>query len=191
MQISTEHERLVNAAHRLAQVSSGDPLKLFRLLYRLDVRHFQDSGRSCTGETYFALADGPAPGTLRSALMMRELDLDTAIAVLTATDYRAPWSFSARSFSAPDLALLEELETLYRDVPSCELMLEDAHAWWRVYNSRGGVGAPIPYDMTMGDSVSSSSVDQSPEWLKRKRRLRVPESTSDHRIAPRPKTPPA
>ena len=192
VQTTAEHERLINAARRLAQVSSGDPLKLFRLLYRLDVQHFRDSGRSCTGETYYALADGPAPGGLRSALTMRDLDLDTAIGVLTATDSQRPWSFNARYFSSRDLALLDELETLYRDAPSWELALEDSHAWWRVYNSRGGVGAAIPYEMTVGESVTNSNPDKSREWPKYVGRLRAPEFTPpEYRVRSKPKVPPA
>jgi len=182
-QRTAERERLVNAAHRLAQLSQGDALKLFRLLYMLDVQHFRSAGRSCTGETYYALADGPAPGTLRPALIMRDLDLDTAIDVLTATQPRESWSFDPRYFNSRDLSILNEIENHCGGVPACQLRVEDANAWWRVYNTRGGVGAVIPYEMTLHSPGCGSVLEKSSEWLPFLGRLRIAESTRlDHRV---------
>lgn len=178
MQPVADHERLVNAAHRLARISQDDPLKLFRLLYLLDVQRYRDTGQCCTGEAYYALADGPAPGTLRSALIMREMDLSRAIGILTATDSHLPWTFDARPFSSAELALLGELESRYGGTPAWQLALDDENAWWRVYNARGGVGAMIPYEMTLGGRKAGSISEQSQGWRKFLDRFRRRESSA-------------
>lgn len=146
---TVERERLVNAAHRLAKISQNNPVKLFSLLYMLDIRFFRETGRSCTGETYYAIADGPAPGTLRPLLTMRDLELSKGIGVLTATDTQGPWYFDTKQYCQRGLAILHELESAYRQTTSRDLRLGDGNAWWRVYTKSKGVGAAIPYEMTL------------------------------------------
>ena len=148
----SERDRLVNAAHRFAKISRRDPLKLFYLLYMLDIKFFREMGMSCTGESYFAMADGPAPGTLRSLLVMRDLEIHVAIGILTASDTTGPWYFEPHSFSPCALEILYELEIDYRDASASELSLDDDNAWWRVYTQGRGVGAIIPYEMTLGST---------------------------------------
>ena len=158
-----DRERLVHAAHRLANISRHDPIKLFSLLYMLDIRLFRESGRSCTGEFYYAMADGPAPGSLRSLLVMREIDMHAAIGVLTATNSHGPWDFDPKAYCQLGLEILQELEAKYCKVPSRDLAIEDDNAWWRVYNKSRGVGAIIPYEMTLGNTHSVCSSDKAME----------------------------
>jgi len=146
---TAEWERLIHAAHRFAKICRNNPVKLFALLYMLDIRFFREAGRSCTGETYYAMADGPAPGTLRALLVMRDLELDAAIGMLTSSDSCGPWPFDARQYCKRGLAILRELESTYADASSRDLSLGDANAWWRVYTRSRGVGAIIPYEMTL------------------------------------------
>jgi hypothetical protein len=163
MQRNPERERLINAAHRFAKISRHDPVKLFYLLYMLDIRLYRENGKICTGEFYYAMADGPAPGSLRSLLVMRDLDMHAAIGLLTSTDTIGPWYFDARAFCQCALENLHELETTYRDANSWELRPDDANAWWRVYNKSKGVGAIIPFEMTLCcthfETVSDKSID--------------------------------
>lgn len=146
---SAECERLVNAAHRLAKISQNNPVKLFRLLYLLDIKFFQEAGRSCTGETYYAMADGPAPGTLRSLLVMPDVGLDVGIGILTSTPAQGPWPFDPKPFCPSSLGILHKLETTHSKTAMRDLSLCDGNAWWRVYNRCRGVGAAIPYEMTL------------------------------------------
>lgn len=146
---SAEHERLVNAAHRFAKIAQDDPAKLFSLLYMLDIRLYRETGGSCTGETYYAMADGPAPGTLRPLLAMRDMDMHSAIGILTATDARGPWPFEAGHYCQRSLAILHELEAAHRKTSLRDLSLGDCNAWWRVYTNSRGVGAAIPYETTL------------------------------------------
>jgi hypothetical protein len=146
---SSDTERLVNAAHRFAKIARNSPVKLFGLLYMLDIRFYRMTGRSCTGETYYAMADGPAPGRLRHLLVMRDLGLDAGIGLLTATDSSGPWPFEPRHYCQRALAIVRELEKTYADAGSRELSLGDANAWWRAYNRSRGVGAIIPFEMTL------------------------------------------
>ena len=153
-----EKDRLVHVAHRFAKICRNSPVKLFSLLYLLDIRHFREAGQSCTGETYYAMADGPAPGTLRSLLVMRDLDLDAAIGILTATNSSGPWHFDPRPYCKLALDIMHELEATYHKAASRELSLDDANAWWRVYTK--GVGAIIPYEMTLSSNVSLLGSDR-------------------------------
>jgi hypothetical protein len=163
---TVERERLVHAAHRLAKISRNSPVKLFALLYMLDIRFFRMVGRSCTGETYYAMADGPAPGALRNLLVMRDLGLDAGIGLLTATDSTGPWHFEPRHYCQRGLAILRELEHAYADAGPHELSLGDAHAWWRVYTRSRGVGAAIPYEMTLtGAEAPSPERKRFADWF--------------------------
>ena len=146
---------LHNASHRLATIADQDPVKLFYLLYMLDIRHFREMGESCTGETYYALADGPVPGTLRSLLVvMRNLDIHAAIDVLTSSGSLGPWHFDANCFSQFALEILNDLIYNYREVGSKDISLDDNKAWWQVYNK--GVGGIIPFELTLGSNSFSS-----------------------------------
>lgn len=144
-----EKIRLVNAAHRFARISQGNPVRLFGLLYMLDIRFFREAGRSCTGEVYYAMADGPAPGTLRPLLVMRGMDLNVAIGVLTSTRAEGPWPFDPSAYCPRALGILDDLEGRHGGAASHDLSLGDANAWWRVYTQSKGIGAPIPYEMTL------------------------------------------
>lgn len=162
-QSSTDLERLVHAAHRFAKICRDNPVKLFNLLYMLDIRHYREAGQSCTGETYFAMADGPAPGTLRSLLVMRELDLDAAIGILTSTSSSGPWRFDPRPYCKNALDIMHELEASYYKATSRDLSLDDGNAWWRVYTKGKGVGAAIPYEMTLSPASNVIGVEKTIE----------------------------
>ncbi len=147
--VERERGRLLNAAHRFAKIAQDNPVKLFGLLYMLDIRFFREAGRSCTGEIYYAMADGPAPGSLRPLLVMRDWGLNTAIGLLTATDANGPWHFDPRQYGHRELTIMHELEATYAKATSRDLNLDDANAWWRVYTRRRGIGAVIPYEITL------------------------------------------
>jgi len=158
-----EMDRLVHAAHRFAKICRNNPVKLFGLLYLLDIRHFREIGQSCTGETYYAMADGPAPGTLRSLLVMRDLDMDAAIGMLTATTGSGPWHFDPRHFCTHALNTMHELEATYYKADPQDLNLDDGNAWWRVYTKGRGVGAVIPYELTLLGTAKETGVERNLE----------------------------
>jgi hypothetical protein len=176
IQRNPERERLVNAAHRFAKISHHDPVKLFYLLYMLDIRSFREIGMSCTGEFYYAMADGPAPSSLRSLLVMRDLDIHAAIGVLTSTDTMGPWYFDPRTFCQCALENLHELETTYREATSRDISLDDDNAWWRIYNKSRGVGAIIPFEMTLGNTQFGCAAKKPNEVNKFVKRFRLSDS---------------
>lgn len=157
---TVEREKLVSAAHRFAKISQGNPVKLFSLLYMLDIRFFRETGQSCTGEVYYAMADGPAPGALRSLLVMRDLELDTGIGLLTATDTQGPWHFDPQHYCQRGLSILHDLENTYRLATPRDLSLGDANAWWRVYTKSRGIGAVIPYEMTVSNLNNTNPLER-------------------------------
>lgn len=152
-------DRLFNAAQRFAEISKDNPVKLFCLLYMLDIRHYRETGESCTGESYFAMADGPAPGSLRPLLAMRGLDLRQGISLLTDSPAEGEWRFDPHPYRKNALDIMRELENCYRSCQKRDLCLDDGHAWWRVYNK--GVGAVIPYEMTLPPSRSVMVVEKN------------------------------
>jgi hypothetical protein len=57
--------------------------------------------------------------------------------------------FNAGPYCQRSLSILSELENLHHKTHLRELRLGDANAWWRVYTKSRGIGAPIPYEMTL------------------------------------------
>lgn len=109
------------------------------------------------------MADGPAPGSLRSLLVMRDLDIHAAVGVLTLSDSIGPWQFNPRVYCNTGMELILKLENTYREATSRDLSLDDNNAWWRVYNKSKGVGAIIPYEMTLSSPYSGRSNDKTVE----------------------------
>src|SRR5690606_9485166 len=57
-------------------------LKLFKLLYLLDFRHFKETGRSVTGLEYQAWEKGPVPRDLYDEWLFPEEDFSRAVSVV-------------------------------------------------------------------------------------------------------------
>lgn len=80
MLISYERDKLINAILFFAWHSQFlDQDKLFKLLYLLDVGHFQETGLTVTGMPYHACMSGPVPLTLARSWPTLPPDLAAAI----------------------------------------------------------------------------------------------------------------
>ncbi len=77
-----EREKLLEAiAYFATNTKHVGVIKLFKLLYYLDMLHFRETGRSVTGLTYHALSYGPVPTGLYNELNRPSADLARTIDV--------------------------------------------------------------------------------------------------------------
>lgn len=113
-------------------------VKLFKLLYYLDMLHFRETGRSVTGLSYSALPYGPVPTSLYEELRQPEADMGRVLKTesvppqLDAT--RAPFTrFSILKSPGQDeltrreSRIIQELCEIFRDV-SAEQISDISHA---------------------------------------------------------------
>ena len=77
---TVEREKLLEAIVYFARNTKHvGVIKLFKLLYYLDMLHFRETGRSVTGMTYHALPYGPVPTELYKELNKPAADLARTI----------------------------------------------------------------------------------------------------------------
>lgn len=131
--------------------------KLLKLLFFLDFKHFQQTGRSVTGQVYRAWPKGPAPSNI-----WRELKngaptfLSDVVSVTyipneengrTFAKMSPKRQFDGRFFSKREQRILEELAEIYRDASASD-MVEITHLrnspWDRTLKQQG-TDAPIDY----------------------------------------------
>jgi uncharacterized phage-associated protein len=155
-------------------------IKLFKLLYYLDMLLFRETGRSVTGLTYHALSYGPVPTELYNELNHPAADLARSIDVRTRLvghdETVAPSSKLIRPLLKPSLAhmtrreqrILAEVTEIFRDVSAAQIS-DLSHARngpWDAARKRGGGkwGAPIRYldsanlDLGTGEAMSKGEL---------------------------------
>lgn len=136
--------------------------KLFRLLYLLDVRHFQQTGVIATGESYAAYEFGPAPVRLFEILphsqrwwqfelrdvLQRKHDESIDFGQVC---WSAPEAaFDDDSFSPLQLSLLADLAKQHALVHYREIDLSpDNGAWEATWFHGRGKGSVIPWERTL------------------------------------------
>jgi uncharacterized phage-associated protein len=164
MLITHDRERLINAIIYFAKNTKHCGItKLMKLLFLLDFDHFKLTGRSVTGQDYFAYPMGPVPGEIHDELSS-ELAEDLAKAVtivpeqmydhkrLTVTAVR---EFDPSLFSNRELRLLESISSTYREHLSKQ-MVDVTHAengvWDQVYAKGAGERSRIPYELSLPEA---------------------------------------
>lgn len=160
MIINHEREKLVQAVVFFAgRVRKLGKTKLYKLLYFIDFQHYRDTGRSVTGQEYFAWKMGPVPVALHDELNAPKLDWQGRVAFNTIQvakgsmlSVNATSEFDPSHFSKRELRLLESLAVEYRDADA-EDMVEATHLenlpWDRVWNVEGKKQDQIPYDYAL------------------------------------------
>jgi len=69
MIITYHRDKLINAiVYLLKHTKFCDQAKLYKLLYFIDFKHFQQTGKSVTGQDYIACKEGPEPMELREEI---------------------------------------------------------------------------------------------------------------------------
>ncbi|MGH8611990.1 MAG: Panacea domain-containing protein [Gammaproteobacteria bacterium] len=160
MLLSHEREKLINAiiffAHNTRYLGKT---KLFKLLYFLDFKHYQDTGRSVTGMDYYAWKMGPVPVELYEEVDMPEPDLAEKVEFSEKATRRGTMLvvkplvgfddslFSKRELRIMDSLAMEFYETLAED------MIETTHLenqpWHKIYVEEGRRQQLIPYELAL------------------------------------------
>jgi uncharacterized phage-associated protein len=154
-------EKLINAIIFFAtNTNYCGKVKLFKLLYFLDFRHYQERGRSVTGLDYFAWDMGPVPKELREELRNPKPDFSQKIELTQIPTNKGNEmlginpsnSFSPKYFTKRELRIMKELSEEYRDTKA-KKMIKDSHLenqpWHQIYEVENKKDCQIPYDLAL------------------------------------------
>ena len=117
-------EKLINAIIFFAtNTNYCGKVKLYKLLYFLDFRHYKESGRSVTGLEYFAWRMGPVPKELHDELRHPKLDFSEKIELTQFPTNKGnnmlrivPHNtLSPKYFSKRELRIMTELSEKYKN----------------------------------------------------------------------------
>jgi uncharacterized phage-associated protein len=153
-------EKLVQAVVFFASnVRKLGKTKLYKLLYFLDFQHYRDTGRSVTGQDYFAWKMGPVPKALHEEVeapsdvwkgRVEFKPVRTAKGEMLSVN--AISKFDASHFSKRELRLLEALAAEYKDAAADD-MVEATHLenlpWHRVWHDERKRQELIPYEYAL------------------------------------------
>lgn len=160
MIITHEREKLIQAINFFVRnTRKCGKTKLFKLLYFLDFEHFKKTGRSVTGNAYFAWPKGPVPVSLFEEIDNPPADLLEAFEFQTRPvrngemlAIKPKVEFSCEHFSRREMEILESLAREYRNIDA-DGMVEETHLenlpWHKIYNVEGVKQAEIPYRLAI------------------------------------------
>lgn len=164
MLITHEREKLINAIIFFSKNTMQCGItKLMKLLFLLDFEHFKLTGRSVTGQSYYAYPKGPVPGEIHSELS-NDFDGDLADAISVKAELVGPYTrytvvpkrdFDANYFSKRELRVLAELASRYQSL-TAKQMVDVTHAengvWDRVFADGEGKFQHIPYELALPEA---------------------------------------
>lgn len=177
--ILTEHrEKLINAIIYFANNTKRcGKTKLIKLLYFLDFSHFKQTGKSVTGQPYFAWKMGPVPKKIFEELSGKMgADLVKAIHKLPKEGFQkiAPKQpFQDDCFSPRELRLLEELCFIFKDADA-DQMVESTHfrnePWHKTIKEKGEF-QQIDYLLAIDDKGNSLPHDEAKDRMEERREM--------------------
>ena len=143
------------------QTNNCGLVKLFKLLYYLDMLHFRELGRPVTGLTYKALPYGPVPHDLYDEIRNPKPDFGAAFTVTSppsadsqstepkSTKIRPISSLGTAHLTKRELRIANEVADIFRDVTASEIS-DISHArngpWDQAKKQGAGKwGIPIDY----------------------------------------------
>ena len=171
---NTYREKLLNAIlFFVVNVKKPSKLKIFKLLYFLDFRHYKETGRSVTNLTYYALEKGPVPLDLYSQVADNNVpvDFEKALAILPFESeftgkkggiFKAKRKVDLSVFSPRETRILAELAEIFREIDA--KMISDIshfkkHPWDRTFTEKGP-NAKIDYALAL-DPESEVSLEDA------------------------------
>lgn len=173
MIITHHREKLINAIIYFAKNTQYcGKTKLMKLLYFLDFTHFKQTGKSVTGQNYFAWSMGPVPKDLFEELSGNmEPDMRAAIKELPADkefqQINPKKQFNADYFSKKELKLLEDISFIFKDAKS-DLMIESTHLknepWDKTLKDKGEF-QKIDYMLAIDSDMASLPFDEAKERM--------------------------
>lgn len=172
MIVNKDREKLIAAIVFFSKNTQNcSKTKIFKLLFLLDFEHFKATGRTVTGNDYFALPRGPVPLALHNEFDLEESQSDFESSVDIETQFffghkrflvKPKIDFDATVFSNREIKLLGEIANSYRAQTAKE-MVDVTHAengaWDKVYRGGLGLGEKIPYILAFEDQKEAESVE--------------------------------
>ena len=173
MIITHHREKLINAIIYFAKNTQYcGKTKLMKLLYFLDFTHFKQTGKTVTGQNYFAWSMGPVPKDLFEELSGNmEPDMRAAIKELPADkefqQINPKKQFNADYFSKKEMKLLEDISFIFKDAKS-DLMIESTHLknepWDKTLKEKGEF-QKICYMLAVDSDMASLPFDEAKERM--------------------------
>jgi len=173
MIITHHREKLINSIIYFAKNTQFcGKTKLMKLLYFLDFTHFKQTGKSVTGQDYFAWSMGPVPKDLFEELSGHmKPDMRAAIKELPADkefqQINPKKQFNADYFSKKEIKLLENISFIFKDAKS-DLMIESTHLknepWDKTLKEKGEF-QKIDYMLAVDSDIASLPFDEAKERM--------------------------
>jgi uncharacterized phage-associated protein len=173
MIITHHREKLINAIIYFAKNTKYcGKTKLMKLLYFLDFTHFKQTGKSVTGQDYFAWNMGPVPKDLFEELSGNmKPDMRAAIKELPADkefqQINPKKQFNADYFSKKEMKLLENIAFIFKDAKA-DLMIESTHLknepWDKTLKEKGEF-QKIDYMLAVDSDIASLPFDEAKERM--------------------------
>lgn len=182
---SVERQKLLEAiAYFLGNTKRVGLVKLFKLLYYLDMLHFRETGRSVTGLLYKALPYGPVPTDLYRELGKMPADMaglltvtslpadDSAIDSPPArTSIKLRHEIGTQHLTKRELRIASELAEIFRDATADDIS-DVSHArngpWDIAKKSAAGKwGVPISYFDSVNLTFGSGEAKSREELMER------------------------
>lgn len=163
-------DRLSNAiVYFVTNIEDCSAEKLEHLLYLLDFKHYEATGRSVTGNAYCALASGPVPAEVHFALTAPAgaptvLDgmLDMA-AWRSSGRLRATVPFQDDDLTQRQVSLLEALTQTYKHGHEAlhAAVCAPSGPWAQTYRNGAGTQSCILYELALEDAPNRELVLES------------------------------
>ena len=171
MIIDSSRDKLFQAiAYFVNNTSFCHKTKLYKLLFFLDFRHFQATGRSVTGLHYNAWPNGPVPVSLQDEINDDggELTRKFAIEKIPFKDNKERVEFSPNfeidmdCFTRREVRLLEELVLEFKHAKAQD-MIDATHMendpWHTIYEEQGDRQGLIPYNLALRSADKEEMLD--------------------------------
>ncbi|MBF0611442.1 MAG: SocA family protein [Magnetococcales bacterium] len=152
--------------------------KLFKLLYFLDFKHYQETGRPVTGLSYNAWPMGPVPVSLYEEINNKNSNLVEKFSITEkphtkghSVVIKPTFEINLQLFTRRELRIMEGLVAAYKDADA-STMVEETHLenqpWDTVYKKNGDRQALIPYSMAIRASeqeIMKSVIHEREQFL--------------------------
>jgi uncharacterized phage-associated protein len=168
MIITHHREKMINAICYFAcKTQFCGKIKLLKLLYFLDFRHFRQTGRSVTGLQYSAWQFGPVPDKLYNELSeTMPADLSDMIQVVKKGDFHQivpKKSFCKEWFTNREIKIMDDLIYIFKD-SRAEDMVESTHLkhtpWDKTIQEKGQF-SHIDYMLILDDEPDSLTYEEA------------------------------
>lgn len=183
---NTYRKKLLNAIiFFIKNVKIPSKVKIFKLLYFLDFKHFQETGKSVTNLDYHALNWGPVPLSLYSEVKDNEVPNDFEKYILidefkSESGEKKGGIFKVRSKVLPNLKvftprekrILEELVEIYKDVDA-QLISDISHFKnhpWDKTRKEKGENQLIDYMLSL-DNDAKISFNEASDYIQERKEM--------------------